>query len=274
MRRDSDPNIPIPESGEPSAERRREWKPLFRGIWAEDLKDGDLLPVGGSMFSDELTSMLELDFAAFDHELSNIDPERMRALFEERRGAVTEWLEKVNPKEKIDPYLFFLCLNLQNKVEALLEVVGKDIDGFQRQLLYGKEKPPSLSGLRGKAMCAERAALGQYLLKKAGVESAYVGGAEMADAADREEYPSPHSFIVIPDPTDASVTYVFDIARPRSQNHLPRILKTDVPMTAELLAGKRELFVRAKEVLQGGELWFGVGEPVSGEHERLEVNET
>lgn len=274
MRRDSDSDIPIPESAEASAERRHEWKPLFRGVWAEQLKDGDRLPVGGSLFSDELTSVLELDFATFEPELSNIDPERLRALFEERRASVEEWLEKVKPKHKIDPYLFFLCLNLQNKVEALLEVVGKDVDGFQRQLLYGKEKAPTLSRLRGKAMCAERAALGQYLLKKAGVDSAYVGGAEMADAADREEYPSPHSFIVIPDPTDASVTYIFDIARPRSQNHLPRILKTDVPMTADLLSGKGELFVRAKEVLQGGELWFGVGAPVSGDHERIEVNET
>ena len=118
-------------------------------------------------------------------------------------------------------------------------------------------------------MCAERAALGQYMLQRLGIESTYVGGVSMVDAKDGDEYPEAHSFIVMKIP-DGSGTYIFDIARPKSQHNLPRMLKTAVPFTYDLLAGKEELLVKAKEALQNSELWFGVGDPVAGEHDIVE----
>ncbi len=254
----------------PSA--RKEWESLFRGMWAGKLENGDLLPVGGTIFSDKLTARLRLDFETFEAELSNINPDKFRELYETRREALAQWLEQVGPKEKIDPYLFFSCMLLQSKVDALLQVSGEERDTLERKMKYVGEKTPALSELRGQTMCAERAALTQYLLQRVGIESAYVGGATMFDAKDSTEEPEPHSFVVIPDKMDASTTYVFDVARPHSQKRLPYLLKTDVPMTSELLAGKNELYVRAKEVLQGGERWFGVGEPMNGEHEMIEVN--
>ena len=45
---------------------------------------------------------------------------------------------------------------------------------------------------------------------------------------------------------------------------MPRVLETDVPFNYDLLKDKEELLVGATEVLQGGRLWFGVGEPVAG----------
>ena len=36
---------------------------------------------------------------------------------------------------------------------------------------------------------------------------------------------------------------------------------------------KEELLIGATEVLQGGRLWFGVGEPVAGQHEMIEKPE-
>ncbi len=265
------PQTPDREHESASSEGK-EWKSLFRGLWAGRLENGDLLPVGGSIFSDKLTKQLRLDFETFETELSNITPEKFRELFEARRDALMKWLEQVGPKEKIDPYLFFACTLLQSKVDALLRVSGEEQDTLERRMKYGEEKAPALSELRGQTMCAERAALTQFLLQRVGIESAYVGGTTMRDAKDTDEDPEAHSYLVIPDHVDASTTYVFDVARPRSQNRLPRLLKTDVPMTGELLAGKNELYVRSKEVLQGGELWFGVGEPMNGEHEVIEVN--
>ncbi len=257
---------------EASSSERKEWKSLFRGMWADRLEDGDLLPVGGSMFSDELTKRLRLDFQTFDAELQNINPRKFRELFETRQEALAQWLEQVGPKEKIDPYLFFACTLLQSKVDALLQVSHAKDGGLERTFKYAEEKPPALSELRGLTMCAERAALTQFLLQRIGIESAYVGGATMDDARNTDEYPEAHSFIVIPDPAGDEATYIFDVARPRSQNNLPRLLKTDVSMTPELLAGKDELYVRSKEVLQGGELWFGVGSPVCGQHDVVEAH--
>ena len=51
---------------------------------------------------------------------------------------------------------------------------------------------------------------------------------------------------------------------------MPRILETDVPYNYDLLKDKEELLVGATEVLQGGRLWFGVGEPVAGQHKTIE----
>ncbi len=272
MHPDRDLNASTPE-GEKAAGERSEWTGLYRGLWADNLKNGDLLPVGGSMFSEKLTLHLKLDFETFDPELANVSPERMRAAFEERRGALKQWLEKVGPKEEIDPYVFFVCASAQAKVDALLQVTEGEQDSQERKSKYAEGNAPALSELRGKTMCAERAALARYILQKMGMDAAYVGGSTMLDAKDGDEYPEGHSFIVIQDPTDAAATYVYDVARPRSQNRLPRLLKTDVPLTAELLAGKSELYVRSTEVLQGGVLWFGVGAPVAGEHDILENKE-
>lgn len=178
------------------------------------------------------------------------------------------WLKQVGTD--VDPYMFFAANHVQMMVQKLLEVKAGDEDpGFERSGKFSEGKTPALSELKGVTMCAERAALGEYLLKKVGIESAYVGGVSMADAKDGEEYPEAHSFIVMKTP-DGSGSYIFDVARPRSQQNLPRVLKTSVPFTYDLLAGKEELLVKAKEVLQGGELWFGVGDPVAGEHDIIE----
>lgn len=242
---------------------------IHRGVWAERLDKAQELPVGGSLFSKELTTKLELDFTAFDEQLGGFTEENIRKTYEQSKGSMRDWLEKVG--SDIDPYTYFLCYQVQQKMHKLLEVdLNMPTDSFERQKMYWGEKPPKLSELKGKTQCGERAALGQYLLQRAGAESAYVGGITMQDVKDNNEFPEDHSFIVLKHPVKSKDTLIFDIARPRSQHNVPRILETDVPFTYELLQDKDELLVGATEVLQGGRLWFGVGEPGAGWHKTIE----
>jgi len=268
-----------PEYKESNAESTQEqqksveaMREIHRGIWAERLVDGQELPLGGSLFSKELTTKLELDLATFDEQLGGLTEENIRKVYEQSKESVKDWLEKIG--SDMDPYTYFLCYNVQQKMHKLLEVdPSAPTNSFERQKMYWGQKPPKLSELKGKTECAERAAFGQYMLQKAGVESAYVSGITMQDVKDTDEFPENHSFIVLKHPTKPESTLIFDIARPRSQHNVPRVLETDVPFNYDLLRGKDELLVGATEVLQGGRLWFGVGEPVAGRHETIEKPE-
>lgn len=93
----------------------------------------------------------------------------------------------------------------------------------------------------------------------------------MENARDEEEWSVEHSYLVVKNPDHLEGDYIFDIARPHQRHNLARVLKPAVPFNYELLKGKRELLVLARDVLQGGdELWFGVGEQASGKHAFIE----
>jgi hypothetical protein len=262
----------ISEATQENQESNEAMRKIYRGIWAERLGSGLELPIGGSIFSKELTTKLELDFVAFDDQVSGFTEGTIRNIYEQNKESVKDWLEKIGAD--IDPYTFFLCYQTQQKMQKLLEVdPNAPSNSIERQKLYWGQNPPKLSELKGKSECAERAALGQYLLQRAGVESTYVSGITMQDVKDTDEFPENHSYIVLKHPTKPESTLIFDIARPRSQQNLPRVLETDVLFNYDLLKGKEELLVGATEVLQGGRLWFGVGEPAAGEHEIIEKPE-
>lgn len=263
---------PTTESSQEKQESVEAIREIHRGIWAEHLVGGQELPIGGSLFNKELTTKLNLDLAAFDEQLGGFTEENIRKVYEQSKESVKDWLEKVG--SDMDPYTYFLCYQVQQKMHKLLEIdPNAPTNSFERQKMYWGEKPPKLSELKGKTECAERAALGQYLLQKAGAESAYVSGITMQDVKDTDEFPEDHSFIVLQNPTKPESTLIFDIARPRSQHNVPRVSEMDVPFNYDLLKNKEELLVGATEVLQGGRLWFGVGEPVAGQHEMVEKPE-
>lgn len=269
------PKSPYQEPAESTQEKQEsveDMREIHRGIWAERLLDGQEFPLGGSLFSKKLTTKLELDFAAFDEQVSGFTEENIKAVYEQNKDSVIGWLKEIG--SDIDPYTYFLCYQTQQKMHKLLEVdPNAPTNSFERQKMYLGQKPPKLSELKSKTECAERAALGQYLLQRAGVESAYVSGITMQDTKDTDEFPEDHSFIVLKHPTKPKSTLIFDISRPRSEHNVPRILETDVPFNYELLKNREELLVGATEVLQGGRLWFGVGEPVAGQHEMIEKHE-
>jgi len=235
--------------------RSSEPKPLYRGVWADRLEDNQQLPVGGSLFSDKLTHKLELDFHTFDPELQNFTDENIQAHWEKDRENVTNWLQSINAE--IDPYTFYKMYQVKAKTEALLKIDPsvKEEDPDRAKILYaGNAK---LSDLSGKSACVERAALGQYLLQKIGVESSYASGATM-NTADGESMVN-HAFIVVP---ENDSTLIFDIARPKTSNpQMPRIMISEKPYDHSLLNGKDNLFVPASDVLDKKTLYFGVGDP-------------
>ena len=78
-----------PEYKESNAESTQEqqksveaMREIHRGIWAERLVDGQELPLGGSLFSKELTTKLELDLATFDEQLGGLTEENIRKVYE------------------------------------------------------------------------------------------------------------------------------------------------------------------------------------------------
>ena len=234
-------------------------KKIYMGIWADILKNGEELPVGHSIFRDEHTIKLTLDFDSFNGQLGNyLSSQKVSELYEQKQQKVTDWLTKVN--SKIDPYLFLVAKVVQRKVQDLMNVKPKEPPNkLERQLKF-KDDNAKLSDLRGVAMCAEQASLGQYLLQNVLEDdyfSSYMGGVEA-------QYLPPeltdHSFIVVRDPD--SKTYIFDIARPLYESNLPRILETDVPFNYKLFGETKNLLVGATDVLQGGRLYFGVGHPM------------
>lgn len=230
---------------------------LYRGIWANRLENGEELPVGGSMFSDELTTKLILDFDFFEKDIINYkSPEKMNEVYKEKEPRFKKWLNEVG--SDIDPYLFFVASTVQNKIQDLLDVDLKNIPDSLERLSKIKKKGSKLSDLIGFSMCAEQSAFGKYLLQDSlsrGYSSSFMEGVEASTNLNLTD----HSFIPIKDKENN--TYIFDIARPYSKQNLPKILKTDIPFDYNLLKDNENLLGGATEVLQGNRLYFGVGNP-------------
>jgi hypothetical protein len=244
-------------------------KKIYRGIFSSYLVDGEELPVGGSIFSEELTTKLKLDFAHFEHEFETTTPEKFAATYEENKEALIEWLNKIDAK--VNPFIFAACMGVQKKVDKLLEVNREEKENPSNNArfeAYSSGKSPKLSELIGSSACAERAALGQYTFQKLGISTNYMSGISMLNPDDLDTSPENHSFLII---DHEGKNYIFDIARPRSGNNLPRVLEPVTPFNYDIFEGKDDLLIKTKEVLQGGELYFGVGTPTFG-HRKV-INE-
>lgn len=246
-------------------------KRLCMGIWADRLETGQYLPIGGSMksiFSGNLDFKVFLDFDFFYEELKRfLNPEIILRAFERDRSSVSDYLNSCGTK--IDPYLFYVAYQVQQKVFDLLEVNLENVKEIlnARASLPFKYRAINLSELIGFSACAEISALGQYILQhslREGYHSSYFGGLATRSSSplDFEE----HSFVVLRDPEK---TFIFDIARPTSsilrdnskRDYLPAILATDVPFVYELFSKYRNLLVGAKNVLSCERLFFGALNP-------------
>ena len=102
-----------------------EYKKLYRGIWADKLENGDELPVGGSIFSTELTSRLRLDFENFDNQLEGFTADSLAEHYHKGEEAIRSWIEKF--KLDVDPALFYVCFSVQAKVDKLIKL-HKELD--------------------------------------------------------------------------------------------------------------------------------------------------
>lgn len=262
-------------SDEQRARQENDPKPLLNGVWADKLSNGQDLVVGGSFIDRNAQIMLNLDFDTFDANLTSITSENLRSKFDQNKSNIEEWLKTVEQstgrKIVVDAYLFYCLQQIQGVVLSLLDHDPQNpSSGFERNLAY-QEPKPKLSELKGKSHCAEIAALGQYILQKAGINSAYVGGVAMNNPYDQDEYAEAHSFIVIKD-DNGKGQYIFDIARP-GQHNLPTLLNPKVGFDYDLIKGEKEKLIEAEEILLGEKRYFGVGEQVAGRHNVLKNNE-
>ncbi|MAG60378.1 hypothetical protein CL619_01190 [archaeon] len=230
---------------------------IYRGIWANELRNGQVLPIGGGL-GDELHIKLELDFDSFDEELDNFhNPEKLSEAYKEKREAIKAYLSQIG--SNVDPYLFAVTDTVQKKVRKVFALDSIDsINSNERDLKFScAGNVLKLSDLVGFAMCAEQAAMGQYLLQgclEEGFSSSYMGGVYTRSIRDGL---SPHSFIVVSDPDNK--TFIFDIARPHGGSGLPRILSPDLPFSYDLFSKTDDLIVGATEVFHNKRLHYGVG---------------
>ncbi|MBI2139936.1 hypothetical protein HYU14_03360 [Candidatus Woesearchaeota archaeon] len=257
---DAEAEIKFSQEGKKSVRR------VYRGIWAQHLDTGDELPIGGHILSSALTTRIKLDFDAFDGFLQNYkSPEAINANYIKINEQMADWFRKLPQKNPdFDLHLFFVCSNVGKKVMDLLSYnPDKPTDGEKRADTLSRT--PKLSAMKGCSMCAELAAMGQYLMQKVLIPSyasSYFSGVTVQDPSGD---PEDHSFIVLWNRETPNKTYIFDIARPHSQHQLPRILETDYPFYPGLFKGKENLVVGATDVLDGKRLYYGVGNRMSPE---------
>lgn len=244
---------PFPDQAEPPPSNP-DIRPLYRGAWADKMKDGDRIPVGGNILSDESTVSLVIDTSWLDNKAQSFTRERIDEVYKSTNEKIfTEWIEKHGIK--IDPKLFNDLFMVQTKMKEVLEV-GKEPVSKARGDHYFSRGNPKLSEFIGKSECAEQVAVGKLLLDKLGIPSALMCGVRLDKKTND---PSDHAFLILDDPqSDGSL--IFDIARPKASiEGFPRILRTNKKLEYSTFEGNNNYMVPAQDVYNGTTFYYGVG---------------
>ncbi len=231
-----------------------EQKPLYRGLWAESIKDGDEIPVGGSIFSDKLDTMLTVDTEWMQDTLGKFTAARIEEAYEGGNGAkFAPWIEKNGIK--IDPQIFHKLLQVQATTRRLLQV-GDEPVARQRKDKYYDGQESKLSDFVGKSECAEQAVVGKLLLDNIGVASTLMEGVHVDNKGDD---PIDHAFLVMDD-SQGDGSLIFDIARPKASiDGYPRILRSEKKLSYSTFEGKDNYVVPAVDIYNGNTIHYGVG---------------
>lgn len=250
---------PTPESvvlQEDTDSTPSEAKPLHRGLWADVIKDGDQIPVGGSIFSDNLDIILNVDTDWLNGKIENFTKERVDEAFRGENGEkFKKWIE--DSGTKIDAETLHALFQVLMKMRALLQV-NDDTDAMKRTEIYISKAGTKLSEMVGQSMCAEQAIVGKLLLDRIGIKSVLMEGVHV-DAKDQE--PGDHAFLILDD-SQGEGSLIFDIARPKaSLNGYPRILRSNRKIDYSVFEGKNNYVIPATDVYNGQTLYYGVGNP-------------
>jgi len=249
---------PKPQEDHVSTETERpvseDMKPLYRGIWVPTIKDGDKIPVGGSIFSDDLDIILDVDTAWMQDTAEKFSRERIDETYRSQNETVFKpWIEKSGIK--LDPETFYILLQVQATTRKILKV-GDESVARQRKDLYLADRQAKLSDFVGQSECAEQAVVGKLLLDKIGIKSTLMEGVHVDS---RDDYPTDHAFLVLDDPHGEG-SLIFDIARPKaSLNGYPRILRSEKKLDYSTFEGKNNYVVPAVDIYNGVTLYYGVG---------------
>ncbi len=246
-------------------EAHAEIKPLYRGVWADKVKEGDLLPVVFGEDNETATSFLEVDTSWMDSKIEAFTRERIDELYKSESGQALEKWVKGNGF-KIDPELYNALFYVQMKMKQLLTVSDKQNTESERDKLYFSKDIVKLSELVGRAYCAERAVVGKLLLDKIGIKSSLMGGVHV----DGKNYGrGAHAFLILDDP-DGDGSLVFDIGRQIPSNDEgftpPRILRSEKKLEYSTFEGKENYVVPAKNIFEDTTYYYGVGNDTVLEH--------
>lgn len=202
-----------------------DFEPLYHHCYrADNLKAGDRLPVGGSIFCDKCDSFLKLDSDEFYDFFQKTTKNAQRFA----NPQLKKWLENLNTDFDVN-----LFANLHAFNGVFQKMYPDASAAFDKRIEFYAQKPyrKLTEALDNKVMaCAEIAALAQIYLQKSGVDSRYFSGEMMAGRKD--EFADDHSFVTF---EVCGKKYVFDAARPlQSENvYFPNI--NEIKMSAEQL---------------------------------------
>ena len=227
---------------------------LYRGIWWT-LRNGELLPVGGSNFSEKLTTKLFLDFDAFEW----VSEELIESSYNENREKFEAWFEKLPPflRANIDAKTYFLLIALQNGIKKRLnlpDTPSNEMRDIRDRKYHSSKTAPKLSEFNdGTALCAERSALGQYLLQSSHIPSVYMSGLTFFEDPEESEN---HSWIVLYPGTEKAL--IWDIARP--DGTFPNLYKNDGTISEEMFRGKENAYIKTRKLMRESYRYFWVSD--------------
>lgn len=237
----------------------------YRGVFSETLKDGERLPVGGSMFGGPMNIFLTLDFETFKEDVKGFTSDNLQKIYESQKEIFDEWFEKLNFKG-INSKDFFILFTIQKTIQRILKTENnqENVDKKSRRELYANPGA-KLSDFVSVTECAERAAFAQYILQNSGIKSAYMSGIVINDAGDMNEYPEDHSFIILNlGDEDNEKQYVFDVARPYSEHNIPHLFEIKNKINKDTFKDTDDKLILSQSVIDGRQLYFGVGDVVLG----------
>jgi hypothetical protein len=215
------------------------------------IKDGDVIPVGGSIFSNEASTEIIGDFENFKQFITDTH----EAASKYNLPNLKEWLnsQEIKFDEKLFASLFAFTKNLEKNYPD-----NKERAITRRNLYNEKGKEIKLSDVfnTNSAECAEISALAQKFLQQEGTDSTYFSG-DILWNKDME-FSDEHSFIII---QQGNNTYIYDPTNPTntSSGKFPSIYTTEVNFDEEISKGQKR-FVTAKNLLTKEEVFYGVND--------------
>ena len=224
-------------SGERKDKQEKIDKLFGRSLKISSIEDGDAIPVGGSMFSNEVDTMMVCDFGKLAEFYEKVDGVVEQLTDKTRQEKLKLWLEKNDTN--IDPELF-TQLTAFNQVYKHEFVKEKGEVEKQRRDLYlaDNEKEATLSEILQKSSpkCAEIAALAQHFLQKEDIPSTYINGDVLRD--EEIEFSSDHSYLII---EDDGKQYIYDPSNPlpSESGPMPNVLRTEVDFKEEITKGEK-----------------------------------
>lgn len=240
-----------------TAEKNRpEIKQHFgKSLEINHIKNGDLIPVGGSsIFSNTLDMEVVADFNNFE----NFFEEAHKLVIERDLVDLRQKLDSksMDIDEKLFSIIYACSQQLGKKYFSNPEFNGSENEINRKKIYKEKGKETKLSDIfnTNSEECAEIVILAQGFLQSEGVSSSYFGGEVLWGKED--EFGEPHSFIII---RHEDKKFIYDPSNPMINKYFPSVYTTDKNFDEEIAKGQK-IFVTATNIRDKSEVFYGAGD--------------